>query len=67
MVPLFKLHKEFLRVAPGLGARAASDVLLDEFPLFAVGLEGLEESEVLVNGPAACLLALGGESGTGID
>jgi hypothetical protein len=67
LVPLFELDKEFLCVAASLGARAGADMLLNELPLFAVSLESLEESEVLINGPATRLFTLRRVSGTGVD
>ena len=59
MLFFIEFDKEFLGVTAGLGARSGTDVLLDLLPLLAVQLEGLEEAEVLLAGPATGALADG--------
>jgi len=54
-------------VTASLGRRTGSNVLLNEFPLFAVSLESIEESEMLINGPATRLLTLRRVGGTGVN
>ena len=56
-----QLNEKFLGVATRLSARASSYVLLDPLPLLAEALESLEESKVLIHGPASYLAIFLGE------